>query len=351
MSQFHKLSVKEVKQITPNAVTISFEIPENLKSEFQFVAGQYITIKKEIDGKELRRDYSICSAPNSGEIKVGVKKVEGGSFSNYANTQLKAGDILDVHTPNGRFTLKPDSSKSRNVAAFVAGSGITPVMSIMQAVLENEPNSNFVLVYGNKSVGETMFNDEILQLISKYENRLMVYFIYSKEQEGNSLFGRIERSTVNFVLKNKHKDLIFDAFYLCGPEAMINSVSETLQETGVDKKTIHFELFTSSSPVENPSVSVPDGKTKIKIMLDDDEVDFVMDKKQLILDFALSQKLDAPYSCQGGICSSCIARVKEGKVEMVKNQILTDSELEEGLILTCQSHPVTDTVYIDYDDV
>ncbi len=351
MGQFHKLKVKEIQHITLNAVTIFFDVPENLKNEFQFTAGQYITIKKEIEGKELRRDYSICSSPKSGEIRVGVKKVEGGSFSNYANTELQEGDILEVHTPNGRFTLKPDSSKSRNIAAFVAGSGITPVMSIMQAVLESEPNSNFVLVYGNKSVSETMFNDEILKLISKYENRLKVYFIYSKEQVGDSLFGRIERSTVNFVIKNKHKDVDFDAFYLCGPEKMINSVSETLQETGVDKNNIHYELFTTASAKETETVDIPKGKTKVKIMLDDEEVDFVMDKKQLILDVALSQKLDAPYSCQGGICSSCIARLKEGKVEMVKNQILTDSELAEGFILTCQSHPVTNTIYVDYDDV
>lgn len=351
MSQFHKLTVKEVQHITPNAVTISFHIPENLKKEFQFTAGQYITIKKEIEGKELRRDYSICSSPKSGEIKVGVKKIKGGSFSNYANTQLKEGDILEVHTPNGRFTLETNNSKSRNIAAFAAGSGITPVISIMQTVLEEDPHSNFVLVYGNKSVSETMFNDEILQLISTYNNRLMVYFIYSQEQPENSLFGRIEPSTVNFVIKNKHKDVNFDAFYLCGPEAMINSVSDTLQKNGVEKNKIHFELFTSSIPAEENLNDIPEGKTKVKVMLDDVEVEFVMDKKKLVLDAALSNKLDAPYSCQGGICSSCIARLKEGKVEMVKNQILTDGELAEGLILTCQSHPITDTIYIDYDDV
>jgi len=351
MSQFHKLKVKEVKQITPKAVTILFEIPDSLKSEYQFSAGQYITIKKEINGQELRRDYSLCSSPKSNEIKVGVKKVEGGIFSVFANEKLKAGDELEVNTPKGRFTFNPDSSKSRHVAAFAAGSGITPVMSIMKAVLEEEPDSQFVLVYGNKSVNDCMFYDEILELITEYEDRLKVHLVYSQNQEEDSLFGRIDRSTVNFVIKNKHKEIRFDAFYLCGPEAMINSVSETLLESGIKKDIIHYELFTSTSPVKEVASGIADGKATVKVFLDDEESEFVMDKKQIVLDVVLSNNLDAPYSCQGGICSSCIARLKEGKVEMVKNQILTDSELAEGLILTCQSHPVTDSIYIDYDDV
>lgn len=350
MNKFHQLTVKEVKHITSNAVTISFEIPENLKSEFQFIAGQYITIKKEIEGKELRRDYSICSSPQSGEIKVGIKKVDGGLFSNYANTTIKEGDVLEVHAPTGRFTCESDNSKSRNIVAFVAGSGITPVMSIMQTILKEEPNSNFVLVYGNKSATDAMFYDDIENLITEYPDRLNVYPVYSQEQKGDSLFGRIETSTVNFVIKNKHKNVSFDAFYLCGPEAMINTVSETLERNGIDKNKIHFELFTSS-PVEKVLTDVPEGKTKVKVLVDDEETEFVMDKKKLVLDAVLAEKIDAPYSCQGGICSSCIARLKEGKVEMVKNQILTDSEVAEGFILTCQSHPITDTIHIDYDDV
>ncbi|UOB16003.1 ferredoxin--NADP reductase [Abyssalbus ytuae] len=352
MSQFHKLTIKEVKKITPKAVTVLFDVPDTLKDKFQFEAGQYVTVKKEIGGKELRRDYSICSSPLSGQIKVGIKKVEGGTFSVYANDDLKVGDILEVHEPNGRFTFIPNKSISRNIAAFAAGSGITPVISIMKTVLKEEPESNFVLIYGNKTITDSMFHDEILELKLKYPGRLSVYFVYSRTQEENSIFGRIEKSTVNFVIKNKHKNIDFDSFYLCGPEAMIKTVSEALKDTGVSNSKIHFELFTYTSPVENviPD-AVPEGKTKIKVLLDDEETEFIMDKKTRVLDAVLKHNLDAPYSCQGGICSSCIAKLKEGEVKMVKNQILTDGEIEEGFILTCQSHPVTDSVFIDYDDV
>ncbi|MCQ0112395.1 ferredoxin--NADP reductase [Zhouia amylolytica] len=350
MSHFHPLRVKHIERITPNSVTVAFEIPNDLESEFKFTPGQYINIKKELNGQDLRRSYSICSSPNNGELTIGIKKVASGLFSRYANNELKAGDVLEIYPPLGHFTFDPAEGNNKNIAAFAAGSGITPIMSIMKTVLE-ETNSNFVLVFGNKSVAETMFHKEILDLVAKYPDRLSVYFIYSQEQDGDSMFGRIERSTVNFVLNNKHKEIDFDAFYLCGPEAMIHTVSETLTEKGVAKEKIKFELFTTSDEGEEDLSSIPEGKTKVKVIVDDEEFEFVMDHKERVLDAALKEDIDAPYSCQGGICSSCMAKLKEGKVEMVKNQILTDSELEEGLILTCQSHPLTDTIVVDYDDI
>ncbi|NER13231.1 2Fe-2S iron-sulfur cluster binding domain-containing protein [Leptobacterium flavescens] len=350
MPQFHSLKVKNTTQNTPSSVTVSFDIPQELKNEFVFQAGQYITLKKTLNGSELRRAYSICSTSGSGELQIGIKKVTDGRFSSYANDELKEGDTLEVHSPEGAFTLKPNPSASRNIAAFAAGSGITPVMSIMKTLLEEEPNSNFVLVYGNKSVSETMFHNEIVALTEQYPDRLNVYFVYSQEQKENSLFGRIERSTVNYITKNKHKDQAFDTFYLCGPEEMIQTVSENLKENGIDEDRIKFELFTSSADEPAPAVST-EGATSIKVIVDDEEISFEMKKSDRILDAVLAEKIDAPYSCQGGICSSCIARVTEGKAEMVKNQILTDGEVAEGLILTCQSHAVTDSITIDYDDV
>ncbi|XLS29315.1 2Fe-2S iron-sulfur cluster-binding protein [Flavobacteriaceae bacterium M23B6Z8] len=350
MADFHSLSIKEIKRITPNAVTLTFDIPEALQSDFQFKAGQYITIKKELDGTELRRAYSVCVAPEKGALQVGIKKTLNGTFSRYANNDLSAGDVLEVHPPEGRFTFLPDASKKRNIAAFAAGSGITPVMSIMHTVLRDEPESTFALVYGNKSLTETMFYEDILELVKQYPNRLNVHFIYSQSQEPECLFGRIERSTVNFILKNKHKGEQFDAYYLCGPEAMIDTVTETLTDNGIAKDTIKFELFTAPED-ENAAVSVEEGKVQLTVLVDDEETSFVMNKKERILDAVLKKDIDAPYSCQGGVCSSCIARVTKGKAEMVQNQILTDSEIEEGLILTCQAHAVTDTLAIDYDDV
>jgi ring-1,2-phenylacetyl-CoA epoxidase subunit PaaE len=348
MSTFFPLEIKEVIRETPQAVSLSFNIPENLKEEFKFNAGQYITIKAKLGDEELRRAYSLCSAPNSGEFKVTVKEVEGGKFSVIANNKLNAGDILEVHPPEGKFILKP-SGEARTYAAFAAGSGITPVLSIIKTVLAEEPKSRFVLTYGNKSPEETIFFKELLELQAKFPDRLFIEFVYSRTREDNSHFGRIETSTVNFVVKNKFKDQSFDAFYLCGPEEMINQVSDVLKENGVTEDKILYELFTSEDT--GAIETNVEGQTELTIMVDDEETTFSMDTKETVLDAALEHDLDVPYSCQGGICSSCIARIVEGKAEMRKNQILTDEEIEEGLILTCQAQPLTPKLKVDYDDV
>lgn len=349
MAHFHSLAVKHIKPLTPSSVAITFEIPKDLLQTFDFIPGQYITIKKEIKGNELRRAYSISSSPKMDSITIGVKKVDKGGFSDYANTKLSAGDILEVMPPEGRFVFSPEPNP-KNIIAFAAGSGITPIMSIAKSVLDSNPTNKFVLVYGNKSTEETMFYSDLTKLELEYSNRFFVYFINSQTPEEDSLFGRIDVSTVNYALKNKHAAIDFDGYYLCGPEAMINLVSDTLKENGVDKDKIYFELFTTTEILDELPEKA-DGKSDITVILDDEEFNFSMDKKTLVLDAVLKENIDAPYSCQGGVCSSCIARVTEGKVEMVKNQILTDGEIAEGLVLTCQSHPVTPTVKVDYDDV
>ncbi|MCK7589547.1 ferredoxin--NADP reductase [Subsaxibacter sp. CAU 1640] len=351
MSQFHKLTINDITKETDACVTISFQVPSDLKTTFEFKAGQYITLKSTVNGKELRRDYSICSSPKSGILKVAVKAVVDGTFSQFANSQLQIGDVMEVSAPNGRFVFEPNSTISRTVAAFAAGSGITPVMSILKTVLEQEPNSNFVLVYGNKSPKDTIFLSELLQLQSQYQGRLKIHFVYSQSQEDKALFGRIEKSTVNFILKNDYRDTKFDRFYLCGPEPMIHLVKDVLLDYGIEESQILFELFTVATPTAPIDNDLIDGKTKVTILLDDEETTFVMDQKKSVLDAALAENLDAPYSCQGGICSSCLARLTEGEVTMRQNNILTDGELEEGLILTCQAHPTTPTIRVDYDDI
>ena len=349
MSEFHALSVSSIQKLTPSSVAVSFDVPDSLKSTFSFKAGQYITIKHQLNGQELRRAYSISCPPSSGKLTVGIKKMPTGTFSVYANDQLGAGDVLEVMPPEGRFIFEPDTTPKK-VAGFAAGSGITPIMSIAQTVLESHPDNVFVLVFGNQSASETMYLSDIQELERKYSDRFFVQYVFSRAQEESALFGRIERSTVNFMLKNKYKETAFDAFYLCGPEPMIETVKEVLQENGVPADRVLFELFTSSD-TEDALAGDLEGKTKVEVIVDDESFNLVMDKKQLVLDAVLKADIDAPYSCQGGVCSSCIARVKEGKAEMVKNQILTDGEIAEGLILTCQSHPVTPTLTIDYDDV
>lgn len=350
MSTFHSLKIKEVRRETPSAVSIAFDIPALLADQYNFTAGQYINIKTTFEGQEIRKAYSICAAPGSGELRVAIKAVKHGGFSVFANEKLAAGHTMEVGTPEGTFTFEPKPDRQRNYAAFVAGSGITPVLAIIQSVLQSEPESTFVLVYGNKAPEETIFHDFLHDLQQQYVGRFFVQFVYSQTHTEGALFGRIERSVVNYVIANKHKEKEFHKFYLCGPEEMILTVNEVLKEKNIPEKSIKFELF--STPIAEKKIEQSlDGQTKITVLVDDEETTFVMSQQMTILDAALKQGVDAPYSCQGGICSSCMARITNGTAEMKKNAILTDSEIAEGLILTCQAHPTSTDIYVDFDDV
>ncbi|NNL03070.1 MAG: ferredoxin--NADP reductase [Eudoraea sp.] len=349
MSDFYSLTIDKISRLTPNSVAVSFAIPKELENIFVFEAGQYITIKHKINGEEVRRAYSISSSPENKHITIGIKKVPEGRFSVYANTSLSEGDQLLVMPPEGRFIYK-NSPEQENICAFAAGSGITPIMSIARTVLKSHPQNTFVLVFGNQNKSEAMFLDEILELKSDYKDRFTVQFVYSRAREDDSLFGRIDASVINFVIKNKFKETRFKTFYLCGPEDMINLTRDTLKVNGIAEDAIYFELFTTTENDAAETIS-PEGKTTVEVLLDDEEYSFSMDKSSTILDAVLDEDLDAPYSCQGGVCSTCIARITEGEAKMDKNQILTDSEIAEGLVLTCQAHPVTATIKVDYDDV
>jgi ring-1,2-phenylacetyl-CoA epoxidase subunit PaaE len=350
MSSFYKLSIKEIIKETAEAVSILFNVPEELQSNYSFVAGQYVNLKVTLDGQEIRRAYSICSAPKSGELRIAVKSVKNGFFSKFANEKLSVGNVIEVGTPEGKFTFEPKADRQKNFAAFVAGSGITPVFSILKSVLEEEPNSTFVLVYGNKSEKDTIFHNALHDLQLQYVGRLFVQYVYSQSTADNALLGRIDHTTVNYILKTKHAEMEFSKCYLCGPEEMINLVTNTLKENNISDSDIKFELFSTSSK-ENESAGGAEGHTKISIVVDDEETTFEMSQKQTLLEAALKQGLDVPYSCQGGICSSCICRITEGAAEMKKNQILSDAELAEGLTLACQALPTTATIKIDFDAV
>jgi ring-1,2-phenylacetyl-CoA epoxidase subunit PaaE len=348
MSDFYTLKILKIKKQTKDAVSITFEIPKKLKKKFKFIAGQYITLKTTIDNVEVRRAYSICSSENVTDLTVAVKAVKNGTFSVFANKNLKEGQEIEVAKPEGKFYLKTKKKNKKNYIAFVAGSGITPVMSIIKSILENEPKSKVTLVYGNKSTFETIFFDELNALSKEHSNRFFIQYIYSKEQPKDALFGRIDVANTNYVL-NKFKDIKFDGAYLCGPENMINTVKEVLLTKNYQENDIHFELFTASKKKTN-NVSL-DGNATITIMLDDEETIFNMKKNATILDAALKEDLDAPYSCQGGICSSCLAKVTHGNAIMDKNNILSEQEVADGFVLTCQAHPTTDKISIDYDEV
>ena len=348
MSTFHKLSIKNRIQETATAVSIVFDVPENLKANFSFKAGQYTTLQTNINGKEVRRAYSICAAPKSGELKVAIKAVENGTFSVYATSQLKVGDVVEVHEPEGKFILAP--AKSKNYLGFAAGSGITPVLSMVKAVLQEEPTSSFTLIYGNKSEEETIFKSELEVLSEEYSSRFNLHYIFSKQNVDGSLFGRIDAAYTNYYVKNIYKNWTFETAFLCGPEEMIKTVSGTLKENRFKESQILFELFTAS--IDEESVSqIKDGETEVTVLLDDEEFSFTMKQTSDILAAALRNDIDAPYSCQGGVCSSCLGKVTEGNAIMTKNSILTDAEVKDGFILTCQAHPTTSKISIDYDDV
>jgi len=346
----YKLAIKEIERETPDAISVLFNVPNELLPFYKFIAGQYVNLKLTLDGKSIRRSYSICSSPSSGELRISIKAIQNGFFSIFANKHLSVGNVIEVGTPEGRFTFEPKFDRQKAYIAFVAGSGITPVISILKTVLEEEPQSSFFLIYGNKKPENTIFYNELNELHNKYVGRFFLYYVFSQTKIDGHLFGRIDRSNTNFILKNKFKDLEFEKFFLCGPNDMISQVKEILKDNGIEDKKIKFEFFITSD-IENEIEQNISGQCKATILLDDQETTLFIPKGTAILDAALKQGLDVPYSCQGGICSTCIGKMKKGTAQMKKNFILTDDEITEGFILTCQAVPTSSEVYVDYDDV
>ena len=349
MPQFHNLKIKEIVKETFNAVSILFDVPSDLKKSYAFTAGQYVTVRTEVNNETIRRAYSICSSEKSGDLRIAIKTIKNGVFSNYAFQSLNIGDSLDVTPPEGSFKLKTDNKALKNYLGFAAGSGITPILSMIKTVLENEPKSTFTLVYGNKSNQETIFKEELDALAQKFIARLNIKYVLSQEQIKGSEFGRIGKATVHAIVREKFNHLRFDEAFLCGPEEMIQTVSKTLSEDGFLKENIHFELFVSSASTKE--VTNEEGISEITVLVDDEKATFSMDKNDTLLAASLRNNLDVPYSCQGGVCSSCMCKVTEGKARMTSNSILSESDLEEGLVLSCLAHPTTEKITIDFDDV
>ena len=348
MPSFHSLTIDRLEYPTDESVKITFDIPEDLSDEFSYQAGQYINLQTNVNGDQIRRSYSICSAEEEA-LSVLVKKIPDGVFSHYALNQLKESDELEVQAPEGKFTLST-ALADQTLMAFAAGSGITPIMSLIKTHLSNSDSSRFILVYGNRSPEKTIFKTEIEQLKKEYPDRFFVQYVFSRSNEEDAIYGHVDASVVNRMLNKVYADLDTKKFYICGPEAMINTVADLLKERGYTNEQVAFELFYAADDDKNAAEAL-DGKTQVKVILDDEEHELTMDQKDVILDAVLDKDIDAPYSCQGGICSSCVALLKEGEVEMKKNQILADDEVEEGLILTCQSLPKSSHIVVDYDDI
>lgn len=360
MAKFHSLKVKDIRQETADCVSVAFEVPESLQNDYRFVQGQNLTLRETMDGEEVRRSYSICTSPGEGELRVAIKKASGGKFSTFANEQLKPGDKLDVMTPTGHFYTDLDPQQAKYYVAFAAGSGITPIMSIMKTVLEREPKSEFTLFFGNQTVSSIIFREAIEGLKNKYMNRLQVYHILSREKMDAPLFfGRISGEKCHQLLDHLLDVKSVDEFFLCGPEEMIDQVRSTLEHAGVDSRKIHFELFTTPTSQKAPKRdgAASNGgatawKSRVTAILDGLTFDFdVSSDGDSILNEAMKNGADVPFACKGGVCCTCKAKLIEGKVEMDVNYGLEASEVEKGFILTCQSHPVSERVIVDYDQI
>jgi len=357
---FHTLKVVEIKKETADAVSVVLKVSKDDLGSFRFIPGQYITFKKEIDGEEVRRSYSICSAPYQNELRVGIKKMIHGKFSTFANDVLKVGDTLETMVPMGKFQFHSDANKTDHIVALAGGSGITPVLSILKDALRNQPKCSFTLFYGNRNAASIIFKGELEMLKNRYMDRLTVHHILSDEEVGSDLFqGMMTKEKVSELIGKMVDVKQVEGFYICGPEPMILGAKDVLKEAGVADENVHFELFgtaVTASLVEDKKADTATDQPKVhstvKVVLDDDEFELELDSDgQTILEAATEAGIDVPFSCKGAVCCTCLARVKQGKVSMDKNYSLSEKEVAEGLVLTCQSHPRSKNVVVDFDDI
>ena len=354
MSQFHKLTISDIKNETSDTVSVAFQLSKEQKADFDYIPGQYLTLSFIIDGNEERRSYSICSSPFSEQdIRVAVKKVENGLVSSFVNENLKVGDQVQVMPPQGNFTLNVAEGNNKTYVAFAAGSGITPIMSMIKTVLKKETSSQFILFYGNKNAEHTIFKSDLDSIQS---SQFKISYIYSRNDDVNSLYnGRLDKEKVNLLMRENLECLKADAFYLCGPEKMIVDISDSLNEFDVNKNKIHFELFTTPVLMASETKQVEleddfDGKSIVTVICDDDEVEFELSADgDSILDAAMENDVDVPFSCKGAVCCTCKAKVEMGKVNMDANYALSDKEVEDGFVLACQSHPASAKVILNFD--
>ena len=344
MNRFYELTISKITQLTTSSVMITFEVPELLKKVFHFEAGEYLTLQQTIGGEKVRRAYSICSGVNERELSVSVKRVPNGVFSTYATTQLKAGDVLEVMPPKGSFVFFYDIFGNRDIMLFSAGSGVTPMMSIAKTAL-SRTNIKVVFVYGNKSKEEALFFDEIEALRIQYPERFFVHYAFSQQPWGDHYTGRINDRIVNEIFA-KYKDFNWGRYYACGPTELVKNLREILLLRGIDKDRIFTELF-EASPAEI-DYSTLQGNVTITLELNGQTHSFESARNQTLLSSALLRGYDAPYSCMNGVCSSCIGRVEEGEAKMAKNETLSEEEVSQGYILTCQAYAMTDTIKVRF---
>lgn len=355
MSKFYALSVADVRQETRDTIVATLAIPPSLRERFAFTQGQHLTLRADINGEDLRRSYSICSAVQDAELRVAIKRTPGGQFSTWAHDTFKPGVSIEVMPPMGHFNLPLDATNHKNYLGVAAGSGITPMLSIIKTTLRCEPHSSFTLVYGNRSSAAVIFREELADLKDSYGARLNIVYVMSREQQDVDLFnGRITREKCDQLFEHWISVADHDAAFVCGPEDMMHNVSEALQARGMPKADIKIELFAASIPkhqhMAHARPLVGNQECEVTLIIDGSHHSFSMAKdKESVLDAGLAQGIDIRYSCKGGVCSTCRCKVVEGKLEMDANYALEDYEIARGFILSCQAFPLTDHVVLDFD--
>lgn len=372
-ARFHPLAVREVRRLTADSIEVTFEVPSEFAGEYDYAPGQYLALRKELNGRELRRSYSICAAPVPGELRVAIKRDLGGEFSTWANESLAAGTVIDVMSPQGTFTtqLVPASGPDgvgkvadRHYAAIVAGSGITPVMSLARSLLAASPHTRFSLVYSNRTAQDVMFLEELAELKDRHPARFALFHVLTRERRVSDVFsGRLDADRLQVFLENLVRPHDVDEWFICGPFELVQLVRDTLEEAGVDRQHVRFELFTTDRP-DRLAVGEHSGQHGRPVVVDENEgvhtINFTLDgvsatvatalhSRETILNAALRVRSDVPFACAGGVCGTCRAKLVTGTVDMDENYALEPEELERGYVLTCQSHPTSDAVTVDYD--
>jgi ring-1,2-phenylacetyl-CoA epoxidase subunit PaaE len=356
MSKFHRLPIARVDPETRDAVAITFAVPEMLREQFRYAQGQHLTLRANVGGADLRRSYSICSAVGDDALRIAVKKSPGGLFSTWANESLKAGDVVDVMPPLGHFNVPLHAGHAYHYLGFAAGSGITPLLSIVKTTLATEPGSRFTLIYGNRASSTVMFKEELAALKDLYLDRFNLVHVLSREAHDIELLhGRIDRAKADALLTHWVDLADVDAAFVCGPEGMMDAVTEALRARGFPEARIKVERFAASIPkhthVAPDAPRAGHAECEATVVIDGATRTFTLEKgKENLLDAGLRNGIELPYSCKGGVCSTCRCRIVEGEVDMDVNFALEDYEVERGFILACQSYPVTDTVKVTFDD-